>query len=75
MTVPPESVSPGKCFVTPAYQVRRVLMLEAGKVTYEARGSKWVNGAWLWRNVVNLGRYAHSVSREVPCDCNPASGS
>ncbi len=74
MPVPIESVQAGKCFATPGQQVRRVLSVTAGRVTYEARGRQSRRGEWLWRNVVELDRFAYFVSREVPCDHGTVSG-
>ncbi len=74
MTVPPESLAVGKCYVTPGNQVRRVLSVEAGKVTYEARGSKMIKGKWPRRSTVELGRFAADVAREVPCHYDPDFG-
>ena len=74
MTVPPESITVGKCYVTPGNQVRRVLSVEAGKVAYEARGSKMIKGKWPRRSTVELGRFAADVAREVPCPYDPDFG-
>ncbi len=74
MTVPLESITVGKCFVTPSNQVRRVLGVEAGKVTYEARGSKMVKGKWPRRATVDTRRFAAEVTREVPCHYDPDFG-
>ncbi len=74
MSVPPESITVGKCFVTSGNQVRRVLGIEASKVTYEARGSKMIKGKWPRRSTVELGRFAADVAREVPCHYDPDFG-
>ena len=74
MPVPVENVTPGKCFVTPGNQVRRVLNVEAGKVTYEPRGSKMIRGKWPRRSTVELGRFAADVQKEVPCHYDPDFG-
>jgi hypothetical protein len=74
MSVPPESITVGKCFVTPGNQVRRVLSVEAGKVTYEARGPKMIKGKWPSRSTVDMGRFAADVAREVPCHYDPDFG-
>ncbi len=74
MPAPVESVTPDKCFVTSGNQVRRVLNVEAGKVTYEARGSKMIRGKWPRRSTVELGRFAADVMKEVPCHYDPDFG-
>jgi hypothetical protein len=74
VSVPPESITPGKCFVTSGNQVRRVLGIEDGKVTYEARGSKMIKGKWPRRSMVELTRFAADVVKEVPCHYDPDFG-
>jgi hypothetical protein len=74
MSVPVESVTPGKCFVTPGNQVRRVLSVDARKVTYEGRGRKMLKGKWPWQATVELGRFAADVAKEVPCHYDPDFG-
>ncbi len=74
MSIPPESIIPGKCFVTAGNQVRRVLSVGEGKVTYEARGAKMIKGKWPRRSTVELGRFASDVAKEVPCHYDPDFG-
>jgi hypothetical protein len=74
MSVPPESIIAGKCFVTDGGQVRRVLSVEAAMVTYEARGPKMVKGKWPRRKTAELGRFATDVMKEVPCHYDPDFG-
>ncbi len=74
MSVRAESITTGKCFATDGGQVRRVLSVEAGKVTYEARGSKMIKGKWPRRASVDLGKFAADVVKEVPCHYDPNFG-
>jgi hypothetical protein len=76
MTVSPRSVSEGKCYATPAKppQVRRVLTVANGQVTYEARGHKAVSGSWGSRTKVSVDTFAADVDREVNCDFDPDFG-
>lgn len=54
-------------FRDPGHQIRRVLSVEAGRVTYEARGPKMIKGKWPRQSTVELGRFASDVAKEVPC--------
>ena len=74
MSVPAESVTVGKCFLTDGGQVRRILSVEAGKVTYEARGSKMIKGKWPAQRKASVERFAADVAREVPCHYDPDFG-
>lgn len=74
MAVPAETITVGKCFMTPGNQIRRVISVEAAKVTYEARGAKMIKGKWPRRSTVELGRFAADVVREVPCHYDPDFG-
>lgn len=69
MTVKPESVAEGKCYVTSNNQVRKVIKITNDLVRYERRGARtgW-SGHYINQN---LGRFANAVSREVTCDWNP----
>jgi hypothetical protein len=57
-----------KCYLTALGQVRRVLKLGNGRVTYESRGKTVTGGSWGEQNTVADGRFAQDVEREVPCD-------
>ena len=72
MSVPPESIQIGKCYLTHAGEVRRVLrLLPEDRVHYEARESA-VLRAFGWREgVLELAPFAVLVEREVPCDWKP----
>lgn len=74
MSIPPENIQVGKCFATRGNQVRRVLGIEGGKVTYEARGPKMRRGRWPSRATVVLGKFAADVEKEVPCHYDPEFG-
>jgi hypothetical protein len=71
MPVATDKITVGKCFVTEIGQVRRVLKVESGKVTYEARGKTATGGSWGERTIVGDGKFARDVVREVTCDYDP----
>lgn len=74
MSVPPESIEAGKCYVTEDGQVRRILSIKAAMVTYEVRGPQMVEGKWPRRSMATLGRFAADVERLVLCNFEPGVG-
>ena len=68
MGIPVSEIADGKCYLTALGQVRRVLKVGNGKVTYESRGKTITKGSWGEQNTVLDGRFARDVEREVPCD-------
>ena len=75
MSVPPESIIVGKCFLIPGGKVARVLRIMPGnQVHYELRSGATVR-AFGWKaGVLELAAFAHLVEREVPCDWTPETG-
>ena len=71
MSIPLESVAPGKCYLTETGQIRRVLrVLPDGRVQYEYRGA--ANPQILWKDGIQDRRsFASLVEREVPRDWTP----
>jgi hypothetical protein len=72
MSVPPESIEVGKCYLAGSQlgpRVQRVVaILPNRRVQYEWRkrqGRKWKPG------VLDLREFAFGVDREVPCDWTP----
>ncbi len=74
MSVPPESITVGKCFATPGNQVRRVLAIEDGIVSYEARGPKMIKGRWPAQRRASIEKFVAGVLKEVPCHYDPDFG-
>ncbi len=74
MSVPPESIDVGKCYLTVGGEVRRALAIEADKVAYHTilkNGSRQS----LPRHRVNaLRTFAAQIEREIPCDWTLESG-
>jgi hypothetical protein len=74
MPVPVAIITPGKCFVMPGNQVRRVLSVEDGVVTFEARGRKFIRGRWPNQYKGAVETFAAAVVKEVPCHYDPDFG-
>ena len=66
--IPVSEIAIGNCYLTAQGQVRRVLKVGNGKVTYESRSKKITKGSWGEQNAVVDSRFARDVGREVPCD-------
>jgi hypothetical protein len=71
MGVPLEGIAVGKCFLTELGQVRRVLSVRDGIVTYESRGKTAHGGSWGSITTRGIAHFARTVDREVPCDHDP----
>ena len=67
MAVPPESIEVGKCYLTKQGQVRRVIAIEGGKVTYHVGRQQALKGRWPRRMVAMHATFAASLLREVAC--------
>lgn len=70
MTVPPESIRPGKCYLTQAGHVRRVVRIKPnGRVQFMHRPAdalkNWKVGGDMRRS------FAAEALREIPCDWTP----
>ncbi len=73
MSVPPESIRAGKCYLTDTGQVRRVLhILPNGRVAYERRPARQPEAPWQEANQ-DLSMFAALAEAEVPCDFGPSS--
>ncbi len=66
MTIPPESIEVGKCYLTDENTIRRVLMIHPdGRIQYEWRAGsrkKWKAG------ILSRREFAVAAEQEVPCD-------
>ena len=74
MAVSLKEIKPGRCYVTPTGQVRRVLKVETiTKITYEARGKKSLpkNAKWNPKIKVSGEKFAAVVVEEVNWDHDP----
>ena len=75
MSVPPEVVKVGRCFVMAKGQVRRVTEITPdGRVNYKARGKRssapWGRGPTK-SALPSLENFAQAVDRWVRCDWDP----
>ena len=73
MSLPLESMKVGKCYLTDAGQVRRILhILPNGRVAYERRPAHRPDAPWQEANQ-DLSMFAGLAEAEVPCDFGPSS--
>lgn len=78
MTLPPESIQVGKCYLVEAERSRRskgirrvVRIMPDGRVQFERRPAHQVNaGAWK-PGMQEVRAFALQAEREVPCDWTP----
>jgi hypothetical protein len=74
MSIAPESIKVGQCYLTRSGYVRRVYAILEGRVRYETRANAAKLG-WAWRpGIVDLKTFAAMVERPVPCDWTPETG-
>jgi hypothetical protein len=73
MSIPPESIRTGKCYLTTNGQVARVLKLEADGVYYEFRSGVLAMPSMWTRAITTCQSFNHRAEREVPCDWTPSS--
>jgi hypothetical protein len=71
VAVPPESIQVGRCYLTDAARVQRVLEISSdGKVIYAYRSTRSRHKAWT-PGTTRLRTFAFITEREVPCDWTP----
>ena len=76
MSLPPESIQVGQCYLMAAGQVRRVLaILPDGRVQYEQRAGHRPRWNVLRSGILGLRSFSSTVERRVPCDWTPDAGS
>jgi hypothetical protein len=55
MSVAPESIQAGQCYLMRTGHVRRAITLHPGRGQYETRGQASKRGGWAWRSgIVDL---------------------
>ncbi len=84
MTIPPESIQAGKCYLAWASSVRGqrfqrvrqvVELLPDGRVKFATRRKPIELGApWPRTHVMTITAFAGSAEREVPCNWTPEAG-
>lgn len=72
MSISPEAVEVGKCYLGDNGQVRRVVRLwDDGRVQYESR-ARYLSNAKVWKpGMLSLSDFAVSAQREVSYDWTP----
>ncbi len=71
MSIPPESIRVGKCYLMETGHVRRVVrIMPDGRIQYEHRVAYAVPR--IWKTGIQEGRsFAFMAEREVACDWTP----
>lgn len=67
MPVPPESVQVGKCYMTAKGRARRIVAIEADKVTFYEGQQVALGSEWPRRMVATCATFAANAVSEVPC--------
>ena len=85
MSLPPESIEVGRCYLARGYlvaggkslRVRRVKQIPPdGRIQFERRRGPIPEGRpWPMSGIMRLDAFASSVEREVPCDWMPEKDS
>ena len=68
MSVPPETIQVGQCYLTNMGTIRRVTGLLPGRVRYEQRPAHRATWANYRADILDLRSFAFLVERLVPCD-------
>jgi hypothetical protein len=69
VSIPPESIEVGQCYLTEDGRVRKVTrLLTDGRVRYKYRGL--LSKKWKWGEL-SPQTFASTVERPVPCDWTP----
>ncbi len=72
MSIPPESIQVGQCYLTRNGQVARVVtLLPDGRTRYQFRSSAVARAFGWYEAKTDLRSFSHLVEREVPCDWTP----
>lgn len=72
MSIPPESIQVGQCYLMRTGHVRRAIALLPGRVQYETRNRAPNRAGWTWRSgILDLKTFAAIVERPIPCDWTP----
>ena len=70
MPVNETDIQEGRCFVTATNQMRKVVRVEKGTVTYESWSADQPRPSNPHRNSSSLATFAGAVDRAVGCDFN-----
>ena len=71
MSLPPESIQIGQCYLTDAGKVRRVMGLPSGRVQFQQRPGHWKGWKASRPDILDLRSFAFTAERPVPCDWTP----
>ncbi len=72
MSIPPESIEVGRCYLTDGGRIRRVIrLMPDGRVQFEHRGARLLQKAPWVTGMQEMRSFAFQIEREVPCDWTP----
>ena len=67
MSIPPEAIEVGKCYLAETGEIRRVVNCEHGKVAFHTGRRLALKGKWPRRMVTSRDKFAADAVREVHC--------
>ncbi len=72
MTLPPESIEAGKCYLMKTGHLRRVVrLMPDGRIQYEHRPVHQANAKTWKPGMQSHHSFAELIEREIPCDWTP----
>jgi hypothetical protein len=71
MSIEPQSIQVGQCYLMQSGVVRKVTALPPGRVQFEQRAGAVYRASGWKRGILDLRSFAFSVERPVPCDWTP----
>jgi hypothetical protein len=75
VTIPPESVEVGKCYLDARHRVLHVTHVTLdGRVRFKYQEAHLTTADAWWAGMLNLREFASETVRQVPCDWTPERG-
>jgi hypothetical protein len=72
MSIAPETITIGQCYLTRSGQVRRVRAITEGRVLFDSRRRSPKGPRWIWYpSILDLQAFAAAVERPVPEEWTP----
>jgi hypothetical protein len=72
MSIPPESIQTGQCYLMKSGKVRRVIAIHDDRVEFGTRGVTPHSQGWAWRrSMTDLKLFASMIERPIPDDWTP----
>jgi hypothetical protein len=71
LSIPPESIQVGQCYLTDNGKVRRVMALLSGRVQFQQRAAHRATWKASKPDILDMRSFAFTVERAVSCDWTP----